>query len=89
MTTPTLRQRLTGLAATVAVLGIIIGLPTLFLAIGANPIAIIIPCHRVIASNGELRGFAWGLPRKQWLLEHEKSLPMKRAAPQTELFPGL
>ncbi|GAB2446121.1 hypothetical protein GCM10027062_29150 [Nocardioides hungaricus] len=38
MTTPTLRQRLTGLIATVAVLGIIIGLPALFLAIGANPI---------------------------------------------------
>ena len=38
MTTPTLRQRLTGLLATVAVLGIIIGLPALFLAIGANPI---------------------------------------------------
>ena len=39
MTTSTLRQRLTGLLATVAVLGIIIGLPALFLAIGANPIS--------------------------------------------------
>ncbi|TAN29635.1 peptidoglycan-binding protein, partial [bacterium] len=38
MTTPTLRQRLTGLLATVAVLGIIIGLPALFLGLGANPI---------------------------------------------------
>ena len=40
----------------------------------ANPIAIVIPCHRVIAANGELRGYAWGLERKRWLLEHEKAL---------------
>lgn len=38
---------------------------------GANPIAIVIPCHRVIASNGDLKGYAWGLHRKRWLLEHE------------------
>jgi methylated-DNA-[protein]-cysteine S-methyltransferase len=57
-------------------------------AIGANPIAIVVPCHRVIASNGDLKGFAWGLPRKQWLLEHEKALPAKRVAPRTELLPG-
>jgi AraC family transcriptional regulator, regulatory protein of adaptative response / methylated-DNA-[protein]-cysteine methyltransferase len=39
---------------------------------GMNRIAIIIPCHRVIASDGSLQGYAGGLPRKQWLLEHEK-----------------
>jgi methylated-DNA-[protein]-cysteine S-methyltransferase len=38
---------------------------------GANPIAIVVPCHRVIGSNGKLTGFGGGLPRKQWLLEHE------------------
>lgn len=38
---------------------------------GMNRIAIIIPCHRVIASDGSLQGYAGGLPRKQWLLEHE------------------
>jgi methylated-DNA-[protein]-cysteine S-methyltransferase len=38
---------------------------------GANPIAIVVPCHRVIGANGELTGYAGGLPRKQWLLEHE------------------
>ena len=38
---------------------------------GANPLAIIVPCHRVINSNGELGGYGGGLPRKQWLLEHE------------------
>jgi O-6-methylguanine DNA methyltransferase len=36
-----------------------------------NHLLIIIPCHRVIASNGDLRGFAAGLDRKEWLLTHE------------------
>jgi methylated-DNA-[protein]-cysteine S-methyltransferase len=38
---------------------------------GKNPIAIIIPCHRIIGSNGSLTGYAGGLWRKKWLLEHE------------------
>lgn len=38
---------------------------------GKNPIAIIIPCHRVIGSNAELVGYSGGLWRKQWLLDHE------------------
>lgn len=38
---------------------------------GRNPIPIILPCHRVIGSNGTLTGFGGGLPVKQWLLEHE------------------
>jgi methylated-DNA-[protein]-cysteine S-methyltransferase len=38
---------------------------------GANPVAVIVPCHRVIGSNGKLTGYGGGLPRKQWLLEHE------------------
>ena len=40
-------------------------------AVGHNPIALIIPCHRVIGSNGQLTGYAYGLDRKQWLLAHE------------------
>jgi methylated-DNA-[protein]-cysteine S-methyltransferase len=43
-------------------------------AIGANPIAIIVPCHRVLGANGDLKGYAWGLPRKRWLLEHETAI---------------
>ena len=43
-------------------------------AIGRNPIAIIIPCHRVIGSGGTLTGFAGGLSNKQWLLEHEQRI---------------
>jgi len=38
---------------------------------GANPISIIVPCHRVIGADGSLTGFGGGLPRKRWLLRHE------------------
>lgn len=38
---------------------------------GKNPIWIVVPCHRVIGSDGSLTGYAGGLHRKQWLLEHE------------------
>jgi methylated-DNA-[protein]-cysteine S-methyltransferase len=41
------------------------------LANGRNPIAIIVPCHRVIGANGSLTGYGGGLQRKTWLLEHE------------------
>lgn len=42
------------------------------LANGANPIAIVVPCHRVIGSTGTLTGYGGGLDRKQWLLTHER-----------------
>jgi methylated-DNA-[protein]-cysteine S-methyltransferase len=38
---------------------------------GANPISIIIPCHRVIGANGHLTGYGGGIERKRWLLDHE------------------
>src|SRR5262249_16780301 len=41
------------------------------LANGSNPIGIVVPCHRVIGSNGSLTGYGGGLDRKRWLLEHE------------------
>jgi methylated-DNA-[protein]-cysteine S-methyltransferase len=41
------------------------------LANGSNPIAIVVPCHRVIGSDGTLTGYGGGLPRKRWLLDHE------------------
>ena len=41
---------------------------------GKNPIPIIVPCHRVVGSNGDLTGFGGGLERKRWLLEHEGAL---------------
>lgn len=48
-------------------------------ACGANPIALIIPCHRVLRSDGSLGGYHWGLPVKQALLDAE-ALPAKKAA---------
>lgn len=53
-----------------------IGNPKAMRAVGMannrNPIAIIVPCHRVIGANGKLIGYAGGLHIKQWLLDHEK-----------------
>lgn len=49
---------------------------------GKNPIGIIIPCHRVVGADGKLTGYAGGLHRKQWLLEHEA----KMAGKQSSLF---
>lgn len=54
-----------------------IGKPTACRAVAranaANRIAIIVPCHRIINANGELGGYAGGVQRKRWLIEHEKS----------------
>lgn len=47
---------------------------------GKNPLWIVVPCHRVIGSNGDLVGYAGGLHRKKWLLQHESP------AKQTTLF---
>jgi methylated-DNA-[protein]-cysteine S-methyltransferase len=44
---------------------------------GKNPIWIIIPCHRIIGSDGSLTGYASGLWRKKWLLEHESPSPQQ------------
>lgn len=53
-----------------------IGRPQASRAVGAangqNPVSIIIPCHRVIGSDGRPTGYGWGIPRKMWLLEHEQ-----------------
>ncbi len=44
---------------------------------GKNPISIVIPCHRVIGSDGSLTGYGGGLHRKKWLLEHESPSPQQ------------
>jgi methylated-DNA-[protein]-cysteine S-methyltransferase len=41
---------------------------------GANPVGVVVPCHRVIGANGSLTGYAGGLARKRWLLAHERAL---------------
>ena len=52
-------------------LGIPRGAQAVGQAVGRNPIAIIIPCHRILGVGGKLTGFAWGLEKKKWLLRHE------------------
>ncbi|PTS91181.1 MULTISPECIES: methylated-DNA--[protein]-cysteine S-methyltransferase, partial [unclassified Caulobacter] len=64
-----------GTTATYAALAAQIGRPTSMRAVGAangaNPIAILVPCHRLIGATGALTGYAGGLQRKAWLLRHE------------------
>lgn len=59
-----------------------IGTPTSVRAVGAangaNPVPVIIPCHRVIGANGSLVGYGGGLARKDWLLRHEGWRPLAR-----------
>jgi methylated-DNA-[protein]-cysteine S-methyltransferase len=43
------------------------------LANGSNPVAVVVPCHRVIGADASLTGFGGGLPRKRWLLDHESA----------------
>jgi methylated-DNA-[protein]-cysteine S-methyltransferase len=65
-----------------------IGQPSAVRAVGAtnglNPISIVLPCHRVIGSSGNLTGYAGGLARKRWLLEHEAKFAGSRG--QAVLF---
>jgi methylated-DNA-[protein]-cysteine S-methyltransferase len=44
-------------------------------ACARNNVAVIVPCHRVVGSDGRLTGYLWGLPRKRWLLGHESAQP--------------
>ncbi|MCB9030822.1 MAG: methylated-DNA--[protein]-cysteine S-methyltransferase [Chitinophagales bacterium] len=53
-------------------------------AVGANPLLVLIPCHRVIGSDGSLTGYAGGIHRKEWLLAHEGLI----SGVQPSLFPG-
>jgi O-6-methylguanine DNA methyltransferase len=61
-----------------------IGAPKASRAVGAangdNPVAIFVPCHRVVAANGTLHGYGGGLERKDWLLRHEGARVVRPAA---------
>jgi methylated-DNA-[protein]-cysteine S-methyltransferase len=72
----TLRTILPGTTMSYGQLALKIGRPGASRAVGAansvNPIAIVVPCHRVIGANGKLTGYAGGLSHKRWLLDHER-----------------
>jgi methylated-DNA-[protein]-cysteine S-methyltransferase len=53
---------------------------------GRNPLWIVVPCHRIIGSDGTLTGYAGGLWRKQWLLEHEGARAKPGSSGQLALF---
>jgi len=70
-----------------------VGAPTAVRAVGtangANPVAVVIPCHRVVRSDGSLGGYGGGLDRKRWLLEHEKAaLPAGALLQRVLSFPA-
>ncbi len=73
-----LRKIPAGRTASYRELAMSIGHPEAVRAVGAangsNPIWLVVPCHRVIASDGTLGGYGGGLDRKRWLLEHERAL---------------
>jgi methylated-DNA-[protein]-cysteine S-methyltransferase len=84
-----------GQTLTYHALALQIGRPTatraVGLANGANPIGVVVPCHRVIGANGALTGYGGGLHRKRWLLAHEgvsESRPA-RSGPSESLFTKL
>ena len=68
-----------------------LGIPTAARAVGAangaNPVCIVLPCHRVIGANGSLTGFGGGLPTKQWLLDHEAHVVATRTIVSTPQWP--
>lgn len=58
---------------------------------GANPVPIVVPCHRLIGADGALRGYGGGLPIKRWLLDHEQALtptPLPGSGRAAAIFAG-
>jgi methylated-DNA-[protein]-cysteine S-methyltransferase len=77
-----------GATTTYAELAVELGDPRAVRAVGTangrNPISIVIPCHRVVGSDGSLTGYGGGLPRKRWLLAHEQANLFPRGDPLLE-----
>lgn len=71
-----LRQIKHGTTLSYGLLAARIGKPSAFRAVGlangSNPVGLVVPCHRVVGAKGALTGYAGGLERKRWLLEHER-----------------
>lgn len=76
-----------GQTASYQEIAVAIGKPTAQRAVaqacGANKLALAIPCHRVVRTNGELGGYRWGVDKKDFLLEHERSAVTKTKSPLT------
>jgi methylated-DNA-[protein]-cysteine S-methyltransferase len=81
-----------GQTSTYAQLAAAIGRPRAYRAVGAangqNPISIVVPCHRLIGTAGDLRGYGWGLDRKQALLELEGALAAHSAGSPSARLSG-
>ena len=79
----TLRSIPVGTTLTYGTLAAQVGRPTAYRAVGAtnglNPVAIVLPCHRVVGANASLTGYAGGIERKEWLLQHEGNLHRAKA----------
>lgn len=62
-----------------------IGRPAAVRAVGlanaSNPVPVVVPCHRVIGSDGSLTGYGGGIDRKRWLLDHEKQVRLRQEEP--------
>jgi methylated-DNA-[protein]-cysteine S-methyltransferase len=75
----TLRRVPAGSVTTYGVLARAVGRPgaarAVGRAVGANPVPLVVPCHRVVATDGGLGGYSAGLDRKRWLLAHEGARP--------------
>jgi methylated-DNA-[protein]-cysteine S-methyltransferase len=80
-----LRRIPAGATVSYAALAADIGRPTAVRAVGlangANPICVVVPCHRVIGANGTLTGYGGGLHRKRWLIDHERAARASASAP--------
>jgi methylated-DNA-[protein]-cysteine S-methyltransferase len=67
-----------GATVSYGALAVKLGRPAAARAVGAangrNPISVVVPCHRLVGSTGRLTGYAGGLPRKEWLLRHERAI---------------
>ena len=82
-----LRRTSAGETISYAALAARIGRPAAVRAVGrangANPVGIVVPCHRVVGANGSLTGYGGGLHRKAWLLAHERRVSASAAVPDT------
>ena len=89
----TLREIPAGVTWSYAELARRIGRPSAIRAVGAangaNPVPIVLPCHRVIGTNGSLVGYGGGLDRKRWLLAHEGVAPWSLWGPGSTATDGL